>query len=113
MGTLNGITKLDSVSTFKVNADYSYHRSTHDISQSTIYLVNDGSYMTVNEQTSPLTETHLPKLSVNYERNADRMYLNERFVGKSGRNPDNILTNQQWVGQKRKASSFEVANNVI
>lgn len=115
MATLNGITKLDSVSTFKVNADYSYHRSTHDISQSTIYLVNDGSYMTVNEQTSPLTETHLPKLSVNYERNADRMYLNERFVakGKFERNDGDILANQQWVGQKRKASSFEVANNVF
>lgn len=115
MATLNGITKLDSVSTFKVNADYSYHRSTHDISQSTIYLVSDGSYMTVNEQTSPMTETHLPKLSVNYERNADRMYLNERFVakGKFERNDGDILANQQWVGQKRNASSFEVANNVF
>lgn len=115
MATLNGITKLDSVSTFKVNADYSYYRSIHDITQSTIYLASDGNYMTVNEQTSPLTETHLPKLSVNYERNADKIYVSERFVakGKFERNDGDILANMQTVEQNRKTSSFEVANDVF
>ena len=66
MVTLNAIHKLDSVTTVKVNADYSYHRATHDISQSSTYLAGDGSYVTVNEKTSPLSKTHLPKLSLNY-----------------------------------------------
>ena len=35
MATLNGILRTDSFTTMKVNADYSYHRATHDISQST------------------------------------------------------------------------------
>ena len=38
MASLNGIHKLDSATTVKVNADYSYHRATHDISQSSTYL---------------------------------------------------------------------------
>ena len=50
MATLNGIQKLDSATTVKVNADYSYHRATHDISQSSTYLSGDGSYVTVSEQ---------------------------------------------------------------
>ncbi len=41
MGTINTINKLDSVTTFKVNADYSYQRATHDISQSSTYLTGD------------------------------------------------------------------------
>ena len=34
MATVNGILRTDSFTTMKVNADYSYHRATHDISQS-------------------------------------------------------------------------------
>ena len=71
--------KISRSFTFKVNADYSYHRATHDISQSTTYLTNAGDYVTVAEQTSPLTKTHLPKLSVNYMKNADQLYFNETF----------------------------------
>ena len=66
MATLNGILRTDSFTTMKVNADYSYHRATHDISQSTTYLAEGGKYVTVSEQTSPITKIHLPKLSVNY-----------------------------------------------
>ena len=47
MATLNGIHKLDSATTVKVNADYSYHRATHDISQSSTYLTGTGDYVTV------------------------------------------------------------------
>ena len=47
MATLNGILRTDSFTTMKVNADYSYHRATHDISQSTTYLADGGNYVTV------------------------------------------------------------------
>jgi len=83
MATLNGICKLDSATTVKVNADYSYHRATHDISQSSTYLSGDGNYVTVSEQTSPLSKVHLPKLTMNYLKNADRVYLSETFVVKA------------------------------
>ena len=114
MGTINTINKLDSVTTFKVNADYSYQRVTHDIGQSSTYLTGDGSYVTVTEQTSPLTKIHLPRVSMNYQKNADRSYLDETFVvkGKFEQNEGDVLANQQQIEQRRKASSFEVVDNV-
>ncbi len=115
MATLNGIHKLDSATTVKVNADYSYHRATHDISQSSTYLTGTGDYVTVNEQTSPLTKVHLPKLTVNYLKNADRVYFSETFVvkGKFEQNEGDVLANQQLVEQRRKTSSFEVGNDLF
>ena len=119
MATLNGIHKLDSATTVKVNADYSYHRATHDISQSSTYLSGDGSYVTVSEQTSPLTKVHLPKLSVNYLKNADRMYLSETFVlkGKFEQNEGDVISSvalaPQQTEQRRKTSSFEVGNDLF
>ena len=114
MATVNTINKLDSCTTFKVNADYSYHRATHDISQSTTYMTDGGNYVTVSEQTSPLTKIHLPKLSVNYLKNADRLYINETFVlkGKFEQNEGDVFANQQQIEQRRKTSSFEVIDNV-
>ena len=140
MATLNGIQKLDSATTVKVNADYSYHRATHDISQSSTYLSGDGSYVTVSEQTSPLSKVHLPKLTMNYLKNADRVYLSETFVlkaaierdqsdvyigsdereqarpkvkGKFEQNEGDVNANGAMVEQRRKTSSFEVGNDLF
>ena len=115
MATLNGIHKLDSATTVKVNADYSYHRATHDISQSSTYLSGDGSYVTVSEQTSPLTKVHLPKLTMNYLKNADRVYLSETFVlkGKFEQNEGDVVANGSLVEQRRRTSSFEVGNDLF
>ena len=115
MATLNGILRTDSFTTMKVNADYSYHRATHDISQSTTYLAEGGNYVTVSEQTSPLTKIHLPKLSVNYLKNADRVYLSETFVlkVKFEENEGNVVANGSLVEQRRKTSSFEVGNELF
>ena len=138
MATLNGILRTDSFTTMKVNADYSYHRATHDISQSTTYLADGGNYVTASEQTSPITKIHLPKLSVNYLKNADRVYLSETFVlkGKFEQNEGDVVANR-WsseshqarldgrvvtevdevsgslVEQRRKTSSFEVGNELF
>jgi hypothetical protein len=115
MATLNGIHKLDSATTVKVNADYSHHRATHDISQSSTYLADTGNYVTVSELTSPLTKVHLPKLSVNYLKNADRVYLSETFVlnGKFEQNEGDVMANGSLVEQRRKTSSFEVGNDLF
>jgi len=130
MATLNGIHKLDSATTVKVNADYSYHRATHDISQSSTYLASPtpqpngssplagaqlGSYVTVSETTSPLTKVHLPKLTMNYLKNADRVYLSETFVikGKFEQNEGDVNANGSLVEQRRKTSSFEVGNDLF
>ena len=115
MVTLNGIHKLDSATTVKVNADYSYHRAIHDISQSSTYLAGDGSYVTVSEQTSPLTKVQLPKLTINYLKNADRVYLSETFQvkGKFEQNEGDVNANGSLVEQRRKTSSFEVGNDLF
>lgn len=115
MATLNGILRTDSFTTMKVNADYSYHRATHDICQSSTYMAGTGDYVTVSEQTSPLTRIHLPKLSVNYLKNADRVYLSETFVlkGKFEQNEGDVLANGSLVAQRRKTSSFEVGNDLF
>ena len=114
MVTLNAIQKFDSITTAKVNADYSYHRVTHDISQSMTMMAGDGDYVTISETTSPLATIHLPKLSVNYQKNGDNLYLNESFVikGKFERNEGDILSNEQQVEQRRRTSSFEMANQL-
>ncbi len=114
MVTLNAIQKFDSITTAKVNADYSYHRATHDISQSMMMMAGDGDYVTVSETTSPLAKIHLPKLSANYLKNGDNLYLNESFVikGKFERNEGDILSNGQQVEQRRRTSSFEMANQL-
>lgn len=115
MATVNGILRTDSFTTMKVNADYSYHRATHAISQSTTYLADGGNYVTVSEQTSPLTKIHLPKLSVNYLKNADRVYLSETFVlkGEFEENEGDVIANGSLVEQRRKTSSFEVGNELF
>lgn len=115
MATLNGILRTDSFTTMKVNADYSYHRATHDISQSSTYLTGTGDYVTVCEQTSPLAKVHLPKLTVNYLKNADRVYLSEMFVlkGKFEENEGDVVANGSLVEQRRKTSSFEVGNELF
>ena len=119
MATLNGIHKLDSATTVKVNADYSYHRATHDIRQSSTYLTGTGNYVTVSEQTSPLTKVHLPKLTMNYLKNADRVYLSETFVvkGKFEENEGDVASSvamvTQQAEQRRRTSSFEVGNDLF
>ena len=119
MATLNGIHKLDSATTVKVNADYSYHRAMHDISQSSTYLTGTGDYVTVSEQTSPLTKVHLPKLTMNYLKNADRVYLSETFVikGKFEENEGDVASSvamvTQQAEQRRRTSSFEVGNDLF
>ena len=115
MATLNGILRTDSFTTMKVNADYSYHRATHDISQSSTYMAGTGDYVTVSEQTSPITKIHLPKLSVNYLKNADRVYLSETFVlkGEFEENEGDVVANGSLVEQRRKTSSFEVGNELF
>ncbi len=86
MATLNGILRTDSFTT-----------------------------VTVSEQTSPLTKIHLPKLSVNYLKNADRVYLSETFVlkGKFEQNEGDVIANGALVEQRRKTSSFEVGNELF
>ncbi len=115
MATLNDIHKLDSATTVKVNADYSYHRATHDISQSSTYLAGTGDYVTVSEQTSPLSKVHLPKLTMNYLKNADRVYFSETFVfkGKFEQNEGDVMANGSLVEQRRKTSSFEVSDDLF
>ncbi|MBR1667041.1 MAG: TonB-dependent receptor [Bacteroidaceae bacterium] len=137
MGTVNGIQKVDSISTFRVNADYSYHRATHDIATATTYLSPlptspqeneshlDGasspslgtegwSRVMVSEQTSPLSSSHLPSLQVNYRSNARQQYVWDMLTMKAKfeHNEGDVHYNNVWAEQRRKTTSLEVANSL-
>ena len=114
MGTVNGIQQLDSISTFRVNADYSYHRATHDIATATTYLAEGDQCVTVSEQTSPLSSCHLPSLQVNYRSNARQQYVWDMLTMKAKfeQNEGDVLYNNVWAEQRRKTTSLEVANSL-
>ena len=112
MGTVNVIQKLDSISTFRINADYSYHRATHDIATGTTYLTEGDQRVTVGEQTSPLSSCHLPSLQVNYRSNARQQYVWDMLTMKAKfeHNEGDVFYNNMWAEQRRKTTSLEVAN---
>lgn len=114
MGTVNGIQKLDSISTFRVNADYSYHRATHDIATATTYLAEGDQHVMVSEQTSPLSSYHLPSLQVNYRSNARQQYVWDMLTMKAKfeHNEGDVHYNNVWAEQRRKTTSLEVANSL-
>ena len=114
MGTVNVIKKLDSIRTFRVNADYSYHRATHDISSATTYLAEAGQSVTVSEQTSPLSSYHLPSLNLNYRSNSRMCYLWESLTlkAKFEHNEGDILYDGAWAEQRRRTTSLEAKNSL-
>ena len=115
MASINAIQKLDSsTTTLRVNADYGYRRATHDISSLSTYLSTGGETVTVDKSSSPLSKVHQPSLEVDYLRNADTGYLNERLSldGQFERNEGNVRVNSNEAKQRRRASSFSIANNI-
>lgn len=113
MATLNGILKLDSSTTVRVNADYTYRRATHDIASATTYLGEGGEYITVSEKTSPLSIQHLPKISLDYRENERWRYTSETFMLKAlfERNEGNMVYNSERASQQRRTTSIEADNS--
>lgn len=112
MGTLNAILKLDSTRTLRMNADYTYRRSTNDMATASTYLSESGEHITVSEQTSPLSTQHQPRFSVNYLENGRQRYTNETFTLKARfeRNEGDMLYNAEQATQRRRATSIEADN---
>ena len=113
MATLNGILKLDSSRTVRVNADYTYRRATHDIASATTYLGEGGEYITVSEKTSPLSIQHLPKISLDYRENERWRYTSETFTLKAlfERNEGDMVYNSERASQQRRTTSIEADNS--
>ncbi len=112
MGTLNAILKLDSTRTLRMNADYTYRRSTNDMATTSTYLSESGERITVSEQTSPLSAQHQPRFSVNYLENGRQRYTNETFTLKARfeRNEGDMLYNAEQATQRQRATSIEADN---
>ena len=113
MASLNAILKLDSSSTVRVNADYTYRRSTHDIASATTYLSEGGEHITISEKTSPLSVQHLPKISFDYKENERWRYTSESFTLKAlfERNEGNMTYNSELASQQRRTTSVEANNS--
>lgn len=114
MGTLNAILKLDSTRTVKTNADYTYRWTTNDMATTSTYLSNNGEYISVKEQTSPLATVHQPRISFDYLENARNRYTNETFTLKGifERNEGDMIYNEETAKQRRRTTSFEVNNRL-
>lgn len=115
--TLNAVKKTDSISSLRVNADYSYRRMTHDIALSSTYLSGDGERVTVGEWSSPLTEIHSPRLSAYFISDGKSRYLSNmfKFMADIERNEGDVAftsadASDSNVEQRRRATSFGVEN---
>lgn len=110
----NAVQKTDSVTTLRLNVDYAYHWSTNDMSSATTYLASAGEYVTVSEQSAPLTETHATKLAFNYLQNDRNKYTDETFSLKAQfeRNEGDVVSNGTDILQHRRSTAVE-ANNVL
>lgn len=108
----NAIQKTDSATTLRLNVDYVYRRATNDMATATTYLADGGQYVTVSEQSSPLTETHAPKLALNYLQNDRNKYTNESFSLKAQfeRNEGNVVNNGTDILQHRRSTAVEAGN---
>ena len=116
--TLNAVKKTDSISSLRVNADYSYRRMTHDIASSSTYLSGDGERVTVGEWSSPLTEIHSPRMSAYFTSDGKNRYLSNYFklMADMEHNDGDVVyasggaSSENNVRQRRRATSFEAEN---
>ncbi len=116
--TLNAVKKADSISSLRVNADYSYRRMTHDVASSSTYLSGDGERVTVGEWSSPLTEIHSPRLSAYFTSDGTNRYMSDFFklMADIEHNDGDVVymgkgtSSENKVKQRRRATSFEAEN---
>ena len=74
--TLNAIRKTGRNSTIKANAGYSTSKSGYEYSQTSLYYDGSGN-MQVNRSVSPESTLRKPWLSMTFQNNAPKCYINE------------------------------------
>ena len=117
--SLNGIEKVDSCTTIKVNSDYEYHHTLNDVNQRTTYF-NGSDYVTVAESSTPLTTYHKPNIMLGYEINKKNLYLENTFTVNALFDRDNgdiqfssnLASGSRYdVEQRRKSTTVGIKNH--
>lgn len=116
--SLNGIQKVDSFTTIRVNSDYAYSNITNDVSQSTTYY-NGSDYIVISENATPFTMYHKPNIMLDYETNKKDLYLRNmlKINALFDKNNGDILFNSSAVSgtdhnveQRRKSTTIGIDN---
>lgn len=117
--SLNGIQKVDSFTTIRVNSDYAYSNVTNDVSQSTAYY-NGSDYVVISESSAPFTMYHKPNIMLDYETNKKNLYLRNTLTINAlfDENNADILFNSSAVSgtdynveQRRKSTTIGINNH--
>lgn len=118
---LNGIQKVDTFTTIKVNTDYTYHNTLNEVNQSTTYF-NGNDYVVVTEKTTPFTTFHKPHVTLGYEINRKDFYLENTFVinalfdrnnGDIQFSPNITSGLSHDVEQRRRSATIGIKNHFI
>ena len=91
--TLNAIRKTGRNSTIKANAGYSTSKSDYEYSQTSIYYDGSGN-MQVNRSVSPESTLRKPWLSMTFQNNSPKCYINEDFSLKTTSRESTVPTGQ-------------------
>lgn len=81
--TLNTLRKKSDDATFRVNAGYSYSKTSYDYLSLKDYYSENGS-VHINQEHSSTSSVHRPMVSLEYKLNSSKKYLTNTFTGNFG-----------------------------
>ena len=110
--TMNAIRKTGRNSTIKANAGYSTSNSGYEYSQTSLYYDGSGN-MQVNRSVSPESTLRKPWLSMTFQNNSPKCYINEDFSLKTTSRESTIPTSQNgnMLVQSQTLRDVDLKNN--
>ena len=110
--TMNAIRKTGRNSTIKANAGYSTSNSGYEYSQTSLYYDGSGN-MQVNRSVSPESTLRKPWLSMTFQNNSPKCYINEDISLKTTSRESTIPTSQNgnMLVQSQTLRDVDLKNN--
>ncbi len=110
--TLNAIRTTGRNSTLKANAGYSTSKSGYEYSQTSLYYDGSGN-MQVNRSVSPESTLRKPWLSITFQNNAPKCYINEDFSVKATSRKSAVptLQNGNMLVQSQNIRDVDLKND--
>ena len=110
--TLNAIRKTGRNSTIKANAGYSTSKSDYEYSQTSLYYDGSGN-MQVNRSVSPESTLRKPWLSMTFQNNAPKCYINEDISLKATSRKSTVPTiqNGKMLVQSQSIRDIDLKND--
>ncbi len=110
--TLNTIRKTGRNSTIKANAGYSTSKSDYEYSQTSLYYDGSGN-MQVNRSVSPESTLRKPWLSMTFQNNSPKCYINEvvSFRATSRKSSVPTLQDGNMLAQSQNIKDIDLKND--